>query len=70
MSQIICVCLKTNLYYFSAFGDSFAQIGVREPQSQASEAFSKFGEAHRNMEKAGIDLLRTVKPVIEYNDDN
>ena len=46
-----------------AFGDSFAEIGVREPQSQASEAFSKFGEAHRNMSKIGIDMLRNIKPV-------
>ena len=45
------------------FGDIFAQIGVREPQPQASEALSKFGEVHRSVEKKGIDMLRSVKTV-------
>lgn len=47
----------------SAFGDVFSVIGVREPQAAASEAFVKFAEAHRNMEKYGIQLLKTIKPV-------
>ena len=42
----------------------FAGIGVREPQPAASEAFSQFGEAHRNMEKFAIKMLKTVKPMI------
>lgn len=46
------------------FGDVFAAIGVREPQSRASEAFTEFGEAHRQMEKFGIKLLKTVKPML------
>jgi hypothetical protein len=41
----------------------FSVIGVREPQAAASEAFVKFAEAHRNMEKYGIQLLKTIKPV-------
>lgn len=49
--------------YFVAFGEVFSSIGVREPQPAASEAFTKFGEAHRNMERFAIKMLRTVKPV-------
>lgn len=55
------------LFFFlhlSAFGDVFVGIGVREPQPAASEAFSQFGEAHRNMEKFAIRMLKTVKPMI------
>lgn len=49
---------------YKAFGDIFAEIGVREPQPQASEAFSKFGETHRSIEKEGIKMLKTVKPML------
>lgn len=49
---------------YRAFGDVFASIGVREPQARASEAFTKFGEAHRTMEKLGIKFLKTVKPML------
>ena len=45
------------------FGDAFANIGAREPQFKASEAFTKFGEAHRQIDRHAITLLRTVKPV-------
>lgn len=47
----------------AAFGDVFSVIGVREPQAAASEAFVKFADAHRNIEKYGIQLLKTIKPV-------
>lgn len=47
-----------------AFGDVFAEIAVREPQQNASESFTHFGEAHRSMEKFGIKLLKTVKPML------
>jgi hypothetical protein len=46
------------------FGDAFANIGAREPQFKASEAFTKFGEAHRQIDRHAITLLRTVKPVL------
>uniref|UniRef100_A0A3Q0RT69 PRKCA-binding protein n=1 Tax=Amphilophus citrinellus TaxID=61819 RepID=A0A3Q0RT69_AMPCI len=45
------------------FGDVFSVIGVREPQAAASEAFVKFADAHRSIEKYGIQLLKTIKPV-------
>ena len=47
----------------SAFGDVFASIGVREPQPNASEAFTQFGEAHREIERYAVKMLKTVKPV-------
>jgi len=59
-TYIICLCV------ISAFGDVFSSIGVREPQPAASEAFSQFGEAHRDMEKFAIKMLKTVKPVSFY----
>ena len=41
----------------------FAGIGVREPLPNASEAFTMFGEAHREIERHAIRMLKTVKPV-------
>ncbi|RWS10450.1 PRKCA-binding protein-like protein [Dinothrombium tinctorium] len=51
-------------YVYKAFGDVFAEIGVREPQPQASETFTKFGEIHRNIEKKGIEMIHAVKPML------
>ena len=51
------------MLYCVAFGDVFANIGCREPQPQASEVFTTFGEAHRNIERYAIKMLKTVKPV-------
>ncbi|XP_072829598.1 PRKCA-binding protein isoform X2 [Vicugna pacos] len=47
-----------------AFGDVFSVIGVREPQPAASEAFVKFADAHRSIEKFGVRLLKTIKPML------
>lgn len=49
---------------FLAFGDVFACIGVREPLPNASQAFTKFGEAHRSMEKYAYDTVKKLKPMI------
>ncbi|KAJ8670329.1 hypothetical protein QAD02_001588 [Eretmocerus hayati] len=49
---------------YKVFGDEFANMGVKEPQPRASEAFTKFGEEHRQMERIGIEMLKTVKPII------
>lgn len=49
---------------FSVFGDIFAEIGAREPQKAASEAFTVFGEAHRNIDKQGLKLLRVLHPML------
>lgn len=47
-----------------AFGDVFSCIGVREPWPNASDAFTKFGQAHRNMEKYAVETLKKLKPMI------
>lgn len=47
------------------FGDIFSEIGVREPQPAASEAFSTLGEAHRSVEKSALQCLSKVKPVVQ-----
>jgi len=50
----------------AAFGDVFANIGCREPQPQASEVFTTFGEAHRSIERYAIKMLKTIKPVRHF----
>jgi len=45
-------------------GDIFASIGVRELQPNASEGFAIFAECHRGFNKAGIDFLKQVKPML------
>jgi hypothetical protein len=45
------------------FGDAFANIGAREPQKNASEAFTKFGDAHRQTDRYAMALFQTVRPV-------
>ncbi|CAF1479117.1 unnamed protein product [Adineta ricciae] len=43
-----------------AFGDAFANIGAREPQPKASEAFTTFGDAHRQIDRFALTLLSTM----------
>lgn len=45
------------------FGQILSQIGVKEPQVRAGEAFSQFAEAHRDMEKFAISTMKTLRPV-------
>ncbi|XP_055543338.1 PRKCA-binding protein isoform X2 [Wyeomyia smithii] len=52
------------LQTYQSFGNIFAAISVREPQPRASEAFRIFGELHRNMEKDGIKMIKTLKPIL------
>uniref|UniRef100_A0A8D0PJI4 PRKCA-binding protein n=1 Tax=Sus scrofa TaxID=9823 RepID=A0A8D0PJI4_PIG len=56
--------LERTAELYKAFGDVFSVIGVREPQPAASEAFVKFADAHRSIEKFGIRLLKTIKPML------
>jgi len=52
------------MYTFIAeFGDTFAEIGAREPQPRASEALVRFAEYHRRMERQGLMLIKALKPV-------
>jgi len=51
------------------FGDSFVEIGVREPQPRASMSLMRFGEYHRRMERQGqtlIDVLKLVSILKAY----
>ncbi|XP_058058318.1 PRKCA-binding protein isoform X1 [Anopheles bellator] len=52
------------LQTYQAFGNIFATISVREPQPRASEAFRIFGELHRSMEKDGIKMIKSLKPIL------
>lgn len=52
------------LLVYKAFGDQFAEISVREPLPRASEVFRLFGEFHRGLEKDGIRMIKSLKPVI------
>ncbi|CAH2057820.1 unnamed protein product, partial [Iphiclides podalirius] len=52
------------LQTYKSLGDVFAAIGVREPQARASEAFTKFGHYHRALERDGIKMLKTLKPIL------
>ncbi|XP_063370486.1 PRKCA-binding protein [Cydia amplana] len=52
------------LQTYKSLGDIFSGIGVREPQARASEAFSKFGQYHRLLERDGIKMLKALKPIL------
>lgn len=49
---------------FKDLGDTLCSIGVKE-SATAHEAFTKFGEYHRQMEKVGIQMLKKTKRVLE-----
>ncbi|XP_060843785.1 PRKCA-binding protein-like [Rhopalosiphum padi] len=48
---------------YKEFGDSFAEIGVREPQPRASMSLMRFAEYHRRMEHLGQMLIEVLKPI-------
>ncbi|VDM23435.1 unnamed protein product [Hydatigera taeniaeformis] len=45
------------------FGEIMSQIGVKEPQVRAGQAFTHFGEAHRELEKFAVGTLKQLQPV-------
>lgn len=49
---------------YRAFGDVLTEIGCREKQPEAGEAFRRFGEAHRLFEKYGVDMLNSIRLVL------
>lgn len=51
------------IHLFLEFGDTFAEIGAREPQPRASEVLVRFAEYHRQMERQGLVLIKALKPV-------
>ena len=48
--------------FWTELGDTLCTIGVKE-SAAANEAFTKFGEYHRQMEKVGINMLKKTKRV-------
>lgn len=50
------------IQYIAQFGRNFAEI--KEPQQTASETFRLFSEIHRNIERDGLKMLKSVKPVL------
>lgn len=67
---LVDYCKRVLKAYFNvfqamnAFGTEFCQMSIREPQPTASEAYRAFGEMHRGLEKEGIKMIKTLKPVI------
>ena len=53
---------------YRQFGDVFTEIGCREKQPEAGEAFRKFGEVHRLFEKYGLEMLESIKSILDNLD--
>ncbi|GAV09882.1 hypothetical protein RvY_19352-1 [Ramazzottius varieornatus] len=57
-------------HYFELFrahkqlGDVFSEVAVRESLERANHAFNRYGETHRNMAKAGVRMLKILKPIL------
>lgn len=49
---------------YREFGNVFAEIGCHEKQPEAGEAFRKFGELHRVIEKYGVEMLNNIRMVL------
>lgn len=46
------------------FGNVFTEIGCKEKQPEAGEAFRRFGETHRLFEKYGLEMLNTIRTML------
>nr|XP_027200177.1 PRKCA-binding protein-like isoform X2 [Dermatophagoides pteronyssinus] len=49
---------------YKDFGDVFNEIGAHEPQTDASLAFTRFGNVHRSFEKEGTKMIKDLKPIL------
>lgn len=49
---------------YREFGDVFTEIGCREKQPEAGEAFRRFGETHRLFEKYGLEMLNSIRTIL------
>lgn len=49
---------------YREFGDVFTEIGCREKQPEAGEAFRRFGETHRLFEKYGLEMLTSIRAIL------
>ncbi|KHJ98980.1 Arfaptin-like domain protein, partial [Oesophagostomum dentatum] len=48
----------------SEFGDVFCELAAHEAHANANEAFTVFGEAHRQLSKKQNDTLKNLRPLI------
>ncbi|KAK6045595.1 hypothetical protein COOONC_16900, partial [Cooperia oncophora] len=46
------------------FGDIFCELAAHESHANANEAFTVFGEAHRQLSKKQSDSLKNLRPLI------
>uniref|UniRef100_A0A6G1S8F3 PRKCA-binding protein n=1 Tax=Aceria tosichella TaxID=561515 RepID=A0A6G1S8F3_9ACAR len=51
-------------HIYKEFGDVFTEIGCREKQPEAGEAFRRFGETHRLFEKYGLEMLNSIRTML------
>lgn len=51
-------------HVYKEFGDVFTEIGCREKQPEAGEAFRLFGETHRLFEKYGLEMLNSIRVML------
>lgn len=51
-------------HIYREFGDVCTEIGCREKQPEAGEAFRRFGETHRLFEKYGLEMLNSVRSIL------
>lgn len=51
-------------HIYKEFGDVCTEIGCREKQPEAGEAFRKFGETHRLFEKYGLEMLNSIRTML------
>lgn len=49
---------------YREIGNVLAEIGCHEKQPEAGEAFRRFGELHRVIEKYGVEMLNNVRIVL------
>lgn len=49
---------------YKEFGDVLTEIGCKEKQPEAGEAFRRFGETHRLFEKYGLEMLNSIRMLL------
>lgn len=51
-------------HFQKEFGDIFCELAAHESHANANEAFSVFGEAHRQLSKKQSDALKNLRPLV------
>ena len=64
-----CNALFKQMHHLSqvhrGMGDVFTEVGCKDPHPSASEAFTIFGESHRQLEKHALDLFKDMRPLLQ-----